>query len=301
MRLAAAVLLLGLVAACQQNVQPSPSPSPSASPTASRPRFELATYMYGLQTKGKIRVAIRSRTLPLSDQPTSGNTIGRAQGFEPDLARELAKAIFGTADDPDSHIDWISVDDSTRVTALTSAQADISIAALTVTDDAKKTIDLSDAYLTVGQRLLVKKSNDQIKEIADVATGEQTVCAVKDSKAETELKKVTNDRAKILELATFDFCMQALNTGAADAVVSDEIALLVVVAKQPNDFKLAAKAFATEQLGIGMKKNAAGDRQGFTDFVNATLLKLVGDRTWARLYQQDVAPTSGDMKQLPTD
>ena len=301
MSVAAALMLVALVAGCQQIVEPSRSPSPTASPTPSRPRFELATYQFALQTKGKIRVAIRSNALPLSGQPTSGNTIGKAQGFEPDLAREIAKAIFGAADDPDSHIDWISVDDSTRVAALTSAQADISIAAIAITDETRKTIDLSDPYLTLGERLLVKRSNDQIKEIADVATGEQTVCAVKDSKGETELNKVTNDRVKILELSTFEFCMQALSSGAADAVVSDEAALLGAVAKQPNDLKLAAKAFATERFGIGIKKNASGDRQGFLEFIDTTLLTRVGDRTWAKLYQQDIAPFSGDAKQLPTD
>lgn len=301
MRLAAALAALALVVGCQQNVQPSPTPTTTASPTATRPRFELATYQFALQTKGKIRVAIRSGALPLSDRPTSGNSIGKAQGFEPDLAREIAKAIFGTADDPDGHIEWISVDDSTRVSALTSAQADISMAAIAIADDTRKTIDLSDPYLTLGQRLLVKKSNDQIREIADVATGEQTVCAVKDSNSETELKKITNDRAKILELSTFDFCMQALVSGAADAVVNDEAALLPLVAKQPNDLKLAGKAFATHGLGIGIKKNASGDRQGFLEFVNSTLLALVANRTWAKLYQQDVAPVSGDTKQLPTD
>jgi ABC-type amino acid transport substrate-binding protein len=299
MRLSAALVAVALVVGCQQSVQPSPTPT--TSPTATRPRFELASYQFALQTKGKIRVAIRSNASPLSDQPVTGNSIGKARGFEPDIAREIAKAIFGTADDPDSHIEWISVDDSTRVVALTSAQADISISAITITDDTRKTIDLSDPYLTVGQRLLVKRSNDQIKEIADVATGEQTVCAVKDSKSEAELKKITNDRAKILELSTFDFCLQALTSGAADAIVADEIALLAVVAKQPNDLKLAGKAFATEALGIGIKKNVTGDRQGFLEFVNSTLLAIVASRTWAKLYQQDVAPVSGDAKQLPTD
>lgn len=299
MPFAAALIAAALVASCQQTVQPTPTPTVRS--TVARPHFELATYMYSLQTKGRIRVAIRANALPLSDQPASGATAGKAQGFEPDLAREIAKAIFGTADDPDRHIEWISVDDATRVSALTSAQADISLAAIAISDETKKTIDLSDPYLTVGQRLLVKKANDQIKDIADVATGEQTVCAVKDSKSETELKKITNDRAKVLELSTFDFCKQALATGAADAIVSDEVTLLALVAKQPDDLKLVGRAFATEGLGIGVKKNAAGDRQGFREFLNTTLLAIVADRTWARLYQQDVAPVSGETKQLPTD
>lgn len=301
-RAVVALVAASLIAACQpQTVTPSPTPSASASPTALRPRFELSTYAYAIQTKGKIRIAVRGGFPPMSDATVTGNTIAKPQGFEPDLGREIAKAIFGTSDDPDSHIDWVSVDNSTRVVALTSAQADISIAAIPTTDDNTKVVDMSDPYFRAGQRLLVKKANDQIKEIADVASGEQTVCAQKGSPSETELKKVTNDRAKILDLDTLDFCMQALMTGAADAVVGDEIALYGIVSKQPNDVKLAVKTFAPQQLGIAMKKNAAGDRQGFRDFINTTLLTLVANRTWAKLYQKDIAPVSGDTKQLPTD
>lgn len=301
MRGAIALVVVALLAGCQPQ-QVTPSPTPTASATPSRPRFELSTYQYAIQTKGKIRVAIRDKGyLPLSDATLVGTTLGKAQGLEPDLAREIAKAIFGTNDPPDSHIEWISVDDSTRLSALTSAQADISIAAIPVNADTKKVVDLSDAYYTNAQRLLVKKTNDQIKEIADVADGEETVCAVKGTPGESELQKVTNGRAKVLPLGTLDFCMQALTSGAADAIVGDEATLLGLIRKAPNDVKLAAKPFAPVPLGIAMKKNAAGDRQGFAEFINTTLLALVANRTWAKLYEADITPLSGEKKQLPTD
>ena len=301
-RLAAVALLAAwIIAACQPQTV-TPSPTPSASPTATRPRLELSTYEYAIQTKGKLRVAIRDRGFPpLSDRTTNGNTLGKPQGFETDLAREIAKAIFGTNDDPDAHIDWISVDSSTRLSALTSSQADLSIAAIPITEENKKVVEFSDPYLTTGARLLVKKANGEIKEIADVSTGDQTVCAQTGSRSETDLKKITNDRAKILELDTLDFCMQALMGGAADALVGDEVALFGIVSKQPSDVKLAGKAFATQPLGIAMKKSAAGDRQGFREFINTALLTIVANRTWAKLYQTDITPVSGDAKQLPTE
>jgi ABC-type amino acid transport substrate-binding protein len=294
------VLVASVQSAClPETTKPSPSPTPIATATASRPRFELSTYQYGLQTKGKIKVAVRDSGFPpmSSHTNTSG---GKLEGFEPDLAREIAKAIWGPNDDPDSHIEWISVDDSTRVSALTSKQADVSIAAIAVTDETKKVVDLSDAYFRTGARLLVKKTNDQIKEIADVASGEQTVCAVSDSQAEKDLRTVTNDRAKILELQTLDFCMQALGSGAADAIAADEIALFGLAFKDPA-LKLVAKPFVDQRLGIGLKKNEGGDRQGFLDFVNGVLLKVVADRTWAKLYEKHITPLTGDRKQLPTD
>ena len=275
---------------------PSPSESPTASPGPTRPRLELSTYQYALQTKGKMRVGVRDNAAPMSARASGG----RYDGFEPDIAREIARAIWGPNEDPDAHIEWVSVDESTRVSALTSSQADITIAALVIDDDARKVIDLTDTYLRTGQRLLVKKSNEQIKEVVDVTTGDQTVCAIKGSQAELELGRVTNDRAKVLPLDTLDFCVQALQSGAADAFTHDELVLAGIVAKDPS-VKIVGKPFTEKLLGIGIKKNVSADRQGFREFVNTALLTIVANRTWAVIFEKDLTPVTGDRKQRPTD
>jgi ABC-type amino acid transport substrate-binding protein len=297
-RVAALLITAALLTSCDlfTTTRPSPSPTETATATAStRPRLELSTYAYALQTKGKIRVAVRDGEMPLITR-----TAGGYDGFEAELARELAKAIWGQKDDPNTHIEWISVDNSTRISALTSNQADITIAQLVTSDELNKTLDLSDTYLKTGQRFLVKKSNDQIKETADVASGEQTVCAVKGSAAEQNLRRVTNDRAKILTLDTLDFCLQALASGAADAFTSEEVVLMPLAFKDAN-LKIVAKPFTEDLLAIGIKKNANADRQGFLEFVNGALLHIVADRTWARAYANYILPLSGLPKQIPSD
>jgi ABC-type amino acid transport substrate-binding protein len=298
-RLAIALLCAALLSACifgPQTVNPTPTSTTTPSSGPTRPRFELSTYQYALQTKGKIRVALRDGALPMSTRRANGPY----DGFEADIARQIAKAIWGAFDDPDTHIEWVSVDATTRIAALTSNQADVTLAGLAINDDNSKVIDLSDPYLHTGQRLLVKKTNDQIKELADVVAGDQTVCATKGSIWAENLKRVTNERAKILELDTMAFCVQALGTGAADAITSDELVLFGVTMSDPN-LRVVGKPFTDDLLGIGLKKNATGDRQGFRDFLNLVLLTMVADRTWARLYEKDMTPVSGDMKQLPTD
>ena len=304
MRTRAARLLVPLVAALvvsscifgqPDTTKPTPTPSPTAAPSPTPPRLELSTYQYGLQVKGRIRVGVLDK-----DQPFSVRSGGVYDGFDADIAREIARAIWGPNDDPDTHIEWVSVDASTRIAALTSNQADIVLGGLAINDENKKVIELSDGYLKNGQRLLVKKANTDIKEVADLASGEQTVCAIKDSVWEANLKKITNDRAKILELDTLEFCMQALKSGAADAFTHDEAVLLNIVYRDP-DVKLTAKPFTDDQLGIGMKKNTSNDRTGFRDFINTALLTIVANRTWAKLYERWMTPLTGEKKQLPTD
>ena len=296
-RIPVALIAVVLLTSCDLfGSRPTPPPTETASATAStRPRLELSTYQYALQTKGKIRIAVKD-----GDPPMIKRGSGTYDGFEADIARELAKAIWGQKDDPNAHIEWVSVDDTTRVSALTSSQADVTIAQLAVSDELKKTIDLSDTYLKTGQRLVVKKSNNDITEVADVASGEETVCALKGSLAEQNLRRITNDRAKILALDTLDFCLQALASGAADAYTADEPALMGLVAKDAN-LKIVAKPFTEDRLAIGIKKSTSADRQGFLDFVNGALLRIVADRTWARLYEKDLLPLSGITKQIPTD
>src|SRR3954465_9705417 len=85
---------------------PTPVPTATASAGPSRPRLELSTYEYALQTRGKIRVGVRDNAAPFATRATTG----KYDGFEADIAREIAKAIWGTTDDPDTHIEWISID-----------------------------------------------------------------------------------------------------------------------------------------------------------------------------------------------
>ena len=59
--------------------------------------------MYALQTKGKIRIGALDNAAPFSSRDPSGRYVG----FEPDLGRELAKAIFGTRQDIDSVIEGL--------------------------------------------------------------------------------------------------------------------------------------------------------------------------------------------------
>ena len=290
-----AVAVLGACLTPPNTVEPSPSPSATVSAGPTRPRLELSHYEYALQTKGKIRVAVRDASAPYSARTAGGSY----EGFEPDLAREIAKAIWGTTDDPEGHITWISVDDVTATSALTSSQADITVAGLIVAADVAQ-IDFTDTYYRDGQRLLVKKTNDQIKELVDVTSGEQTVTVVKGSRWEQNVRRVTNDRAKVLPLETVAFCVQALTSGAADAFTQDEAALVSLVAKDPT-LKVVAKQFTDERLGIGVKKNVSADRQGFLEFLNVALLKIVADRTWAKIYDKWIGPITGEKKQLPTD
>ncbi len=270
--------------------QASPEPTPTATATSARPRFELATYMYALQTKGKIRIAALDKDVPFAVRNSSGMRVG----FEVDLGRELARAIFGPQRDIESVIEWVSVDRSTAVTSVTSVQADVVIARLAVIPESAAVIDLSDPYFITGERILVKSTNDEIKNLADLDT--KTVCVQLGSGVEVHLAEA-NDSARTLALDTYASCVGALRAGQADAIGANEPILWDLVRENP-DTRLVGEPLATARYAIGVKKNT-GDRQGFLPFLNTWLAGAIRDGTWRRLYAQHITPLSKDTKTSP--
>ncbi len=291
---AALALLAIVIAACVP--QPSQeTPTPTTRATTARPKFELATYMYALQTKGKIRIAVLDKAIPFAVHDSSG----LRTGFEVDLGRELAKAIFGPRQDPDSAIEWIPVERTTAVSALTSAQADLTLARLAAPERGTSfdsPVDLSDPYFVTGERILIRSSNDEIKDLPDLDT--KTVCVQRDTAVAEHIVEASAF-ARTLSLDTYASCLGALQQGQVDAIGADEAILWNLMKLDPNT-RLVGRFVTTDRYSIGVKKNSAGDRQGFVPFLNAWLAEAIRDGTWARLYAQDIKTYSGDTKATPT-
>ena len=246
--------------------------------------------MYALQTKGKIRIGALDNAAPFSTRDASG----KYSGFEADLGRELAKAIFGPRQDIDTFIEWISVDPSTAVAALTSLQADVVIARLSINDERAAVIDLTETYFITGERILISASNDEIKDLADLDT--KTVCVQSGSGVDTHVDEA-NGAARTLALDTYASCLGALQQGQVDAIAADEATLWRLMA-QDSTTKIVGRAILEQRYAIGTKKNAS-DRQGFLPFLNTWLGGTIRDGTWGRLYAQHIAPLSKDTKTSP--
>ncbi len=246
--------------------------------------------MYALQTKGKIRIASLDKDIPFAVRDYTGIYAG----FEVDLARELAKAIFGPQRDIDSVIEWVSVDRSTAVSALTSLQADVVIARLAATEERTAVIDLSDTYFVTGERIVVSSTTDDIRAIADLDA--KTVCVRRGSGVAAHVDEA-NPSARTLELDTYASCLGALKAGQVDAIGADEPLLWSLVRENP-DTKLVGGLLTTDRYAIGVKKHAS-DRQGFLPFLNSWLAGVIRDGTWGRLYAQHIAPLSKETKASP--
>ncbi|MGH2493059.1 MAG: transporter substrate-binding domain-containing protein, partial [Candidatus Limnocylindria bacterium] len=164
-------LVLAFVATACSAPATTPSPTGAATQAATKPKHDLSTYQYALQTRGKIRIGTQEDNTPFSVKTPA---TGKWDGFDVAIAREIAKAIFGEAEDVEKFIEWVPVVSATRIPAITDNKADIVIKTFTINDERKAQIDFSDVYFRTGQRILVKKDNTTIKEAADMAG--KTIC-----------------------------------------------------------------------------------------------------------------------------
>ena len=290
MRLRLLVVTGLLVASCVPQ-QSQPSQTPTDRPTDARPRFELASYMYALQTKGKIRIGVLGKEPPFATSDPSG----ARGGFEIDLGRELAQAIFGPQRNPDAVIEWIAVDRTTAVSSLTTAQTDVVLARLAVTPELAAAVDLSDPYFVTGERILIRSTNDEIKDLPDLDG--KTVCVTQGTSVGDDVDEA-NAFAKTLALDTYASCLQALQKGQVDAIAADEPTLWDL-SKQDQNTRLVGRRVTTERYAIGAKKSASNDREGFIGFLNSWLVTQIVIGTWGRLYEKDISPISQDRRSTP--
>lgn len=287
--LTAAVAILA--AACGGG---TPAPGGQASPAgtaaaAVKPKFELASYMYAVQTKGKLRIATQEDNPPFSVKDPATNTW---KGFDVDFAKEVAKGIFGANADLGAVIEWVPVTSATRIPVLQENKADVVIKTFTINEDRKKQIDFSTTYFFTGQRVLVKKDST-VTDIKGLSG--KTVCSQTGSTSEKNMTAANKDIRPLL-LDSYPACLLALQQGQADAVTTDETILFGLVTRDPNT-KIVGPYFSTEPYGIGIAK----DRQGMDVFLNSLIAKMIEDGRWANLYKTHITPVSGDIKTSPHD
>jgi glutamate transport system substrate-binding protein len=215
------------------------------------------------------------------DQPGFGlknPSTGKPEGFDVEIAKIIAKAM-GIAEDKIEFTESVSAN---REPFITSNKVDLVIATYTINDKRKEIISFAGPYYLAGQDIMVKKGNPKgIKAVADL--NGKKVCSVSGSTSEKNLKEKSPD-AKLTLLPGYTECAEELRNDKVDAVSTDNVILLGLVDKSPDDFELVGDKFTDEPYGIGVKK----DDKEFRDFINTTLEASYADGSWKAAYEKTV-------------
>jgi putative glutamine transport system substrate-binding protein len=223
-----------------------------------------------IKARGKVIAGVKydTKLFGLKDPAT-----GKVEGFDIDIAKALAKKIFGD----ESKVELKEVTSKTRIPLLQNGDIDLIIATMTITDERKKQVDFSDVYFQAGQSLLVKKGSP-IQGLADLKQGVKVLTVKGSTSAKNIREKAPN--ATVLEFENYQDAFTALKAGQGEVLTTDNSILLGMQKQDPN-YVLVGGNFTDEPYGIAIKK---GDEE-FARIVNDLLKELKSNGEYDKLYE----------------
>ncbi len=254
----------------------SPVPSPDEFPTGST----MAT----IRDRGQLIVGVSGDTLLFGARDPLENQI---EGFDIDMLKEVAKAIFGPQGE--SNITYKVITYADRLPNLEAGpdKGGVDIVAHTMTINCNRwlRIAFSSTYFDAGQRVLVKRESgfnrDDAIEALNAASA--IVCAPEGSTNIDYLRDPDNGFDQLVVLAKPDItdCLVAMQQGEAVATTGDDTVLAGLAAQDPNT-EVVGETFTEEPYGLGMAK----ENVDFVRFVNGVIEEMRSDGRWGVIYEK---------------
>ena len=184
------------------------------------------------------------------DQPGLGLMDGNTPtGMDVDVAKAVAEQL-GVSED---QIEWKESPSGQREDLLESGQVDMIFATYSITDERKQRVQFAGPYFVAGQDLLVPADSD-ITGPDDM--GDAILCSVTGS---TSAARVNEEYGvQIQEYGTYSECMEAMSSGAIDAMTTDDTILAGFAAQEEfaGQFKVVGNTFSEELYGVGLPKES---------------------------------------------
>lgn len=256
------------------------SPAPPPPVDCGDPTASLRPFPPGEEPSGPTLDAIRARGRLVVGLDTGSNLLsfrdpatGRIEGFDVDIAREVARDLLG---DPDA-IEFRVLPYAERERALQNSQVDLVAKTMAITCDRRTRIDFSSVYYAARQKILVM-AGSPITSIADLAG--RRVCV---GEATTSLDRLLRQQpdAAVVTAPMWSDCLVMLQQRQVEAISTDDTLLAGMVAQDPY-VRIVGPSMGDELYGLGL-------RQGNDDlerFVNGTLERIRRDGTWEMIYER---------------
>jgi len=301
----ASLAVTALLAGCAATSAPAPAasartttpataaggPARQASTTAScNPYESLAPQPGGPSvTSGSYAATIRARGYLIAgvDQTTYhfgylNPRTGQIEGFDIDMIKDVAAAIFGLSPDSPAlaqHIHFKSIDDAERIPSIQNGTVDIVAHTMTVNCARMQEVDFSSIYYDAKQRVLVDTpaSGATPPDLAQLGAAHQKVCATIESDSVAQIQAA---RAVAVQVPYWSDCLVLLEEGQVAGISTDDSILYGMQAQDPNTV-VTGSPLEDEPYGLGISKA----HPDFVRFVNAVLAADRANGTWARSYR----------------
>jgi polar amino acid transport system substrate-binding protein len=230
------------------------------------PQVASGSFMAKIRARGYLIAGVDQSTYHFGFlNPLSG----QIEGFDIDMIRAVAKAIFG---DP-STVQFKAISDEQRIPDVTSGTVDIVAHAMTITCQRLQQVDFSSVYFDAHQRVLVLK-NSKATSLDDLHG--QKVCATSGSDS---VARIQAHKAIPVQVPYWTDCLVLLQQGDVAAISTDDSILDGLAAQDPWT-KLVGPQLTDEPYGLAISKQ----HPEFVRFVNAVLQQLRTDGQWKASY-----------------
>jgi polar amino acid transport system substrate-binding protein len=235
------------------------------------PQVTPGSFMAKIRARGYLMAGVDQSTYHFGFlNPLSG----QIEGFDIDMIRAVAKAIFG---DP-GKVHYKAISDADRIPDVMHSTVDIVAHTMTITCDRLEQIDFSSVYFDAAQRVLVL-TNSAATSLDDLRG--QKVCATSGSDSVDRIKA---HKAVAVRVQYWTDCLVQLQQGAVAAISTDDSILDGLAAQDPWT-KLVGPRLTDEPYGLAISKQ----HPEFVRFVNAVLQQLRTDGQWAASYRHWIA------------
>ncbi|WP_245678107.1 glutamate ABC transporter substrate-binding protein [Nocardia acidivorans] len=247
------------IASLRPGAQPSPGNMPAGSAMAT------------IAKNGNLRVGVDQNAFMFGYRNPA---TGKIEGFDIDIAREIARDIFG---DPD-RVELRPIVSTQRLSALQNGEVDIVVQTLSPTCVRRKDIEFSTSYFQSDQRLLVA-NNSGIHSAADLAG--KRVCGVNGTITLGPVLALPQ-KPTVIAMNNWLDCLTALQQAQVDAASTD-LPILYGLQQQDPNLQVVGEPLAVDTYAVGIGQKA----KDLVRFVNGVLERVRGDGTWQRLYNSN--------------
>jgi glutamate transport system substrate-binding protein len=229
--------------------------------------FPAGTTMADLQEAGEITIGVKYDVPPFGfENPQTGEV----EGFDVDLGTYIADRLGVEPTFREATSD-------NRIPLLVDGTIDLILSTMTITEERDLEIDFSEPYYIANGDVLVPEGSD-IASLDDL-NGQRVCTAIGSTYQETIRQEAPDADLRLVDL--YSECFDQVQTGAVDAVSTDNVILTGMVTQDPS-LRLLGLDYTTEPYGAGITE---GDAE-FKQFVDESIATFIEDGTWQETYDE---------------
>lgn len=217
--------------------------------------------------EGTVRVAVLPDFPPFSVQ----NADGEFEGYEVDIAHELAEALG-------VELELVSTDGSSRLPLLNADRADVNISSWTATDERAQAVGFTTPYIADGASVLYRSDNP-IESYEDLEG--RSVSVARGSTNDIIMTEDFPD-TEIVRFETIADAVQALASGQVDAAIEGRATVMAEAAGNDDYEQLDEPPLRPSLISMGVLP----DDQQWLNFLNNFVRNLNSSGRNAEIYDE---------------